>query len=203
MKKLISTDLNALVAMVKEKEGIKLEEAAAMLEIDADALEHVAKILVKHRILEIHYSFKGHRILKRGEKIMSAAKPEKAGEKNMAGKTDPKKCKENELLFRLIRTRIHERRGKLPGEIKRHARTEHPGTNQARMQAEKPTETEVRTEKGHASVKHPGADDLSRLKEAFTKTREDVERLRRNIEEDPLVKKAGRVEETATSLQGL
>ena len=65
----IRTGLNILVSIVNKRGEIRLSDAAKMLDLDEESLENLVKILVDHKILEIHYSIVGDKILKKGEKI--------------------------------------------------------------------------------------------------------------------------------------
>jgi len=77
----IRTGLNILVNIVNKRGEIRLTDAAKMLDIDEESLENLVKILVDHKILEIHYSIVGDKILRKGEKIKSATSREQIQEK--------------------------------------------------------------------------------------------------------------------------
>ena len=66
MTRKISTDLSALVSALEEKEEIRIGEAARMLELSEHETESLAKRLAEYKILEIRYSLKGYKTLRRG-----------------------------------------------------------------------------------------------------------------------------------------
>ena len=178
-KKEIRTDISTLVRLVRERREIKVEDAAHMMGMDEETVENVAKILVKHRILEIHYSLKGTRILKRGERIITASM-QKTQEKDISATPESKKTVDNEPIFKLIRARRHKKKDLLPASIT-HGKQIYEGKEQ------------------HAAVL-ASPDDLYSLKEAFVRTREDVEKLRRKMEEDPFIIRAEEPQEANAGL---
>ncbi len=113
---MINTDLSALVMALEEKEGIKLSEAAQRLELSEHETERLAKMLVEYKILEIHYSLKGHKILKKG------AMPAKTEEKERTLHKKHHVSAETERAVNYLRYKIAEKRNNKTEETERQKR---------------------------------------------------------------------------------
>lgn len=72
----IKTGLDKLVALVNKRGEIKLADAGKLLGLDDKTIKELAKILVEHEIVEIHYSIVGDKILKKGKKLREVISPE-------------------------------------------------------------------------------------------------------------------------------
>ncbi|MBN2251982.1 MAG: hypothetical protein JW724_07915 [Candidatus Altiarchaeota archaeon] len=174
----IKTSLNTLVNIVDKKGEIKLAEAARMTGIDEQMLEEHARILAKYRIIEIHHSFKGYSILKKGEN-MGIAHENRNGTQEPVKKPAPgiielNRTKDNLMLFNSIRKRIHEKKGYLPKQEKDICNTPTPTSLE-----EEPAPEETETAGDLCEIK--------KMKDVLTSIRQDVEGLRRRMEDDPLL----------------
>ncbi|MCK5422471.1 MAG: hypothetical protein KAJ08_09910, partial [Deltaproteobacteria bacterium] len=63
----IETSLDGLVSLVNDKGALKISNAAKILDIEESTLDELVKVLVDRRIIEIHYSLTGSRVIKPGE----------------------------------------------------------------------------------------------------------------------------------------
>ena len=112
----IRTGLNILVNIVNKRGEVRLADAAKMLDLDEESLENLVKILVDHKILEIHYSIVGDKILRKGEKIKKTVSREQITEKVNETLTEAKiddreETKEIERVLGVMKKKIAEKKG--------------------------------------------------------------------------------------------
>jgi hypothetical protein len=112
----INTGLSALIKALEEKQEIKISEAAQSLELSEHETESLAKILEESRILEIHYTLRGHKILKRG--IRPAQSRETHGPLHKKHHVSA----ETERMVNHMRQKISEKRNKQTKEAERQKR---------------------------------------------------------------------------------
>jgi hypothetical protein len=124
----INTDLTHLVSALREKGEIKLPEAAAMLGLPEHETENLIKKLAEYKIIEMHYSMKGHKILKIGPN----ASEEK--EKNKEARTKHQVSAHAEKAFNVMRHKIAEKRGQTAGKAAGENGTETDNERQKRLQ---------------------------------------------------------------------
>jgi esterase/lipase len=102
----IETDLSTLVSVLKEKTEIKLTEAALMLELSEHETETLAKKLADYGIMEMRYSMTGQKMLKIGAKMAEAKETQK-----VCRKKHPVSL-ETEKVYNILRHMIAEKRGR-------------------------------------------------------------------------------------------
>jgi len=151
----ISTDLSSLVSVLKEKDEIRLTEAALMLELSEPETETLAKKLAEYGILEIRYSIKGHKTLKKGAKIAEGKETEKD-----LHKKHPVSA-ETEKAFTMMRQRIAEKKGR---NIQKTALSD--------------------TEKDKAYIDYERQKRLQEVREGLIAVRESLVKIRDNLESD-------------------
>ena len=111
----IKTSADTLVELIREKKGIKVDDAITKLDMDKDAVMTLARILQEHKILEIHYTLEGETILKAGENINKTITEEQIEnhvvEVATDGEIEEAKCSEDVAeLLRNIHERIFEKK---------------------------------------------------------------------------------------------
>ena len=151
----INTDLSGLVSVLKEKDGIRLTEAALMLELSEQETEILAKKLAEYGILEMHYSLKGYKILKKGAKIGQGKETEKEQHKKYPVST------ETEKAFNMMRHMIAEKKGR-------------------KMQKNSLSDTE----KDKTDIDYERQKRLQEIREGLISVRENLEKIRSNLETD-------------------
>lgn len=67
----VSTSMDQLVQLLEEKDNIKINEAARILDTTKDRVESWANMLKKADVVEVHYSVIGGAVLKKGPKFAS------------------------------------------------------------------------------------------------------------------------------------
>ena len=151
----INTSLSVLVSALEEKQGIKLSEAAQTLELTEHETEKLAKMLAECKILEIHYSLKGQKILKKGAWT--------AKTREMQGTLHKKKqvSAETERVINYMRQKIAERRNSLTEENSIGETQINPAVNDE-------TERQKR---------------LKEIKEGLNASRENLEKIKNSLED--------------------
>jgi hypothetical protein len=151
----INTDLSNLVSALKEKDRIRLTDAALMLELSENETEILVKKLADYGILEIHYSLKGHKTLKRGARIAEARETvEGAYQKHPISE-------ETEKAFNIMRHMIAEKKGR---SIQKAVLSENDMSKN--------------------SIDYERQKRLQEIKEGLISVRENLERIRGNLETD-------------------
>jgi len=151
----INTDLSGLVSVLKEKDEIKLTEAALMLELSEHETEVLAKKLSDYGILEMRYSLKGHKTLRRGAKISEVKESEKEPHKKHAVSAETQKAVNS------MRHMIAEKKGYI---IQNTAIPE--------------------TQKDRTDIDYERQKRLGEIKEGLIAVRENLERIRCTLESD-------------------
>ncbi|MFZ2456025.1 MAG: hypothetical protein WAX07_06075 [Candidatus Altiarchaeia archaeon] len=155
-KNMISTDLSRLVSVLKEKNEIKLTEAALMLELSEHETETLTKKLAEYGILEMRYSLKGHKTLRIGSKMTENEEPEKGSHKKHPVSA------ETEKAFNIMRHKIAEKKG---------------------FTIQK-THNIQETENNRTDTDHERHKRLNEIREGLIAVRENLEKIRINIETD-------------------
>ncbi len=196
----IRTGLNILVNIVNKRGEIKLSDAAKMLDLDEEALENLVKILVEHKILEIHYSIVGDKILKTGEKIKSTISREQIQEKLDETLTEEKieereETKEIERLLGVMKKKIQEKKGAAKPEVDLSV-DDLKKIDEARSRLEELSEREVELRKREAELeekekrKLEEEEELGRVKGDLEKLRSEEEERRKKQEDEYALREA-------------
>ncbi len=111
----IRTSLDSLVNLVNKFGKVKFQDAAKALDMDEASLEELVKILSENKIVEIHYSIVGDKIIKKGEKLEGAVSKEEISRhvEETLSEEELKKAKETEKVEQLLdvmKQRISERK---------------------------------------------------------------------------------------------
>ena len=152
----ISTDLSSLVSVLKEKDEIRLTDAALMLGLSEHETENLAKKLAEYGILEMRYSLKGHKILKKGAKIAEGKETEKEPHKKHPVSA------ETERAFNMMRHMIAEKK--------------------SRRNMQKTAISD--TEKDKAYIDYERQKRLQEVREGLIAVRESLVKIRSNLEID-------------------
>lgn len=105
LKNRINTELSKLVDALDAKEEIKISEAARILEHSEHETEILAKKLAEYGIIELRYSLKGYKTIRKGP---NSIKKETAGPLHKIHRVSP----ETEKLYNAIRQMSSEKRTK-------------------------------------------------------------------------------------------
>jgi hypothetical protein len=151
----INTDLSGLVSVLKEKEEIKLTEAALMLGLSEHETETLAKKLADYGILEMRYSLKGYKTLRIGANIPEVKETVKAYGKKHAVSF------ETEKIFNMMRHKRAEKKGR-------------PNSGTAIQE----------TENDRTDIDYERHKRLREIKEGLTSVRENLGRIRTSLESD-------------------
>jgi|WetSurMetagenome_2_1015567.scaffolds.fasta_scaffold08718_3 hypothetical protein len=153
--KTINTDLSGLVSVLRENGEIRLTEAASMLELSESETENLAKKLADYGILEMRYSLKGHKTLKKGARIAeSKDTPKELHKKHHISA-------ETEKAFNTMRQKIAEKKER---GIPKTALTT--------------------AEKDKAESDYERQERLREIKEGLISVRENLEKIRSTLESD-------------------
>jgi hypothetical protein len=153
--KMINTDLSGLVSVLKEKDEIRLTEAALMLELSEHETEILAKKLADYGILEMRYSLKGHKTIRKGARIAEAKETNKELHKKHHVSA------ETEKAFNTMRHKIAQK--------KERAIQKQDGAAE---------------EKGKAEADYERQQRLKDIREGLIAVRENLEKIRSTLESD-------------------
>jgi chromosomal replication initiator protein DnaA len=186
----IKTSLDFLVNLVNKWGKIKLQDAAKALDMDEASVEELVKILVEHKIIELHYSIVGDKILKRGEKLKGAVSKEeiKRHVEETLSEEELKKAKEAEKVEKLLgimKKRISERRKRgflEPKKIEEVHKKEEEEREQIREELKKRKREEEKQREREEEERRRREEELKKREKEIGKIKEEEERRRREEE---------------------
>jgi len=103
-KSIINTELSKLASALEEKEEIRINEAATILDRSEAETEAIAKKLAEYGLLEIHYSLTEYKTIRRGWKPAKKTLQNKA----LIHKVSP----ETEKVYKAIKEMSAEKKTK-------------------------------------------------------------------------------------------